>query len=130
MEDRSDNLISRKTFLKYGATAGLFFSVPYRNGLQELTDSVRLSDGKRLQGDSIGGNSGIGIHGKPDFVDVYYDFDPELQPKEVLANIEGAKGFWETAEKARQRLVCETGRYKAIANLEQPGVDVLYLNKG
>lgn len=130
MESKSDNPISRKTFLKYGAAGGLFFSIPYRYLLQESTSSVNVSPEIGFQDFPMGNNNEMGIHHKPDFVDVYYDFDSDLQPKEVVAKVEGAEGFWDTAENARKRLVCETHRYKAIANLERPGVDALYLGEG
>jgi hypothetical protein len=129
MENKSDNLISRKTFLRYGAAGGLFFSIPHRYISQKPTNLTGLSAKTGLQYFPVGYNE-IGIHHKSDFVDVYYDFDPALRPKDVSAKVEGAEGFWDTAEKVRKRLVCETDKYKVIANLEQPGVDALYLAEG
>ncbi len=34
-----------------------------------------------------------------------------------------AKGFWDNAEKARRRVICQSRNYRVIANLQKPGVD-------
>ena len=65
------------------------------------------------------------------YVDVFFEFTAHESGKAGTFSsgklLDVAKGFWDSAEQARRRVICQSKHYRAIANLEKPGVDAFQL---
>ena len=65
------------------------------------------------------------------YVDVFFEFTAHESGKAGTFSsgklLDVAKGFWDSTEQARRRVICQSKHYRAIANLEKPGVDAFQL---
>src|SRR5699024_520501 len=104
MNLKSKQKLSRKEFLKLSSLSGLMLAVPYRQSLQMVKEIVGSDDREFKTTGFITQSGIIGEHHSPNFIDVYYEENFQENIKDIKADIQGPKGFWDTAEKSRKRL--------------------------